>query len=249
MEVQENGHRLLQNGTRQPAQELMNFDWVPTQRCTAADTKFWPLFNVGLDFITENNKNIYINGWNMIGDELKDDWESSAILQETCARSFARARNSLSSSVAALQVRREPVRGDLRLPGVGGGRGRPGDPGDADPVHRAPIKSAGALGTPALLARPSSHPAYLTATRHVQIDPAVPDKIFRYKYTCFESASTDDLMPMPACTTSPFAIRSCERRHTLAPQAPNLDRNVPAHRQQLHDGDDRVHRGREADRC
>ena len=160
MEVQENGHRLLQNGTRQPAQELMNFDWVPTQRCTAADTKFWPLFNVGLDFITENNKNIYINGWNMIGDELKDDWESSAILQETCARSFARARNSLSSSVAALQVRREPVRGDLRLPGVGGGRGRPGDPGDADPVHRAPIKSAGALGTPALLARPSSHPAY-----------------------------------------------------------------------------------------
>ena len=95
MEVLESGHRLLQNGTRQPeeAQEL-NFEWVPTPRCTAADSKFWPFFNVGLDFITENNKNIYINGWKMIGDELKDEWKSSAILQETCAASAVLATHS-----------------------------------------------------------------------------------------------------------------------------------------------------------
>ena len=69
MEVLESGHRLLQNGTRQPEEtQELNFEWVPTPRCTAADSKFWPFFNVGLDFITENNKNIYINGWNMIGD-------------------------------------------------------------------------------------------------------------------------------------------------------------------------------------
>ena len=102
MEVLESGHRLLQNGTRQPeeAQEL-NFEWVPTPRCTAADSKFWPFFNVGLDFITENNKNIYINGWNMIGDELKDEWKSSAILQETCAASAVLATHSPHTRGAA----------------------------------------------------------------------------------------------------------------------------------------------------
>ena len=78
---------------------------------------------------------------------------------------------------------------------------------------------------PALLARPSTRVRDLTGSDNVQIDPAVPDKIFRYKYTCFESAATDDLMPMPACTTDAAAVRSCECRHTFAP--PNLTRNVP----------------------
>ena len=74
-------------------------------------------------------------------------------------------------------------------------------------------------------ALPRAYAIYLTGSDNVQIDPAVPDKIFRYKYTCFESAATDDLMPMPACTTDAAAVRSCECRHTFAP--PNLTRNVP----------------------
>jgi hypothetical protein len=52
-----------------------------------ADTKYAPLFNVGLDFINENNKNIYANGWKMLSQYKKDFFESSAALQDEYGKS------------------------------------------------------------------------------------------------------------------------------------------------------------------
>lgn len=55
-----------------------------TQRCTAEEEPLAPLFNIALDFIMENNKNIYVNGWKMLSDEFKEkQGDSSVWLQET----------------------------------------------------------------------------------------------------------------------------------------------------------------------
>lgn len=131
--------------------------WQVTERCTVAQVRIAPLLNIALDFINENNKHAYTNGWKMLSADLKDKAGSSVWLQETYDQSWCKDLCGY-------------ITWDQDVDGI--------------TMQAAQFRCAG-LRTKAL---------------EIWVDPARPQEVFEYKYTCWESEEESAITPMPECT-------------------------------------------------
>eukprot|EP01046_Picozoa_sp_COSAG06_P043851 COSAG06_NODE_5812_length_3261_cov_1.663820_2_plen_294_part_00 len=158
--------------------------WEATQRCELEDERMAPLLNIAIDFINENNKNIFTNGWQMLAQEFRDSKDSSAWLQETYA-------TSPCEDLCGYLAWEQDMDGTTYI---------------AAQFRCQKLNSKGARELAVLLCSlakrcSSDCDCYrASAALEIWVDRRKPNEIYNYEYSCWASTDETAIIPMPPCT-------------------------------------------------